>query len=289
VRIILTGLKSAGQRVAAELGYHVTKAHVLRRINHCQVGTEPYRHMFIDNILPEPAYAALRQHMLRHKHGNHVRPRRQDNPLYVNRRYSLVGSPATVVAVLRRVFSDTEVKWAFLRKFYLEPSRELAAALQIHEEFEYIYTQAGRFQNIHVDIPPKFLSFVFYIPEERVTPEAEEQNATILYDRDLQPRFAARFRANSVCVFVPHFYSYHGFSSTIDRDVLVMFYIHPELKRRWDAMRGKDVPPFDALKDAIAEKLIENPLIEYGRHPSRIVWEQSQCRVNAKQGRVLRD
>jgi hypothetical protein len=92
---------------------------------------------------------------------------------------------------------------SLLSKFYIAPKQEFCSLLCIHEEFEYIFTAAGRFQNIHVDIPPKYLSFVFYIPECEVTSDEAEKNATILYDRNLTPQHKARFQANSVCVFAP--------------------------------------------------------------------------------------
>ena len=138
--------------------------------------------------------------------------------------------------------------------------------MSIHSEFEFFFTKAGRFQNIHIDIPPKFMSFVFYVPEFPVPAAEEERNATILYDKSLTAHYPARFRANSVCVFVPHFYSYHGFSSTIDRDVLVMFYVNPDELRKWQELRREknEEPPFTGLLDAVEAKLRLHPLIEFG-------------------------
>jgi hypothetical protein len=189
------------------------------------------------------------------------------------------------------VFSDPEVKLALLRKFYIEPSAELAASLVIHREFEYVFTQAGRFQTIHLDIPPKFLSFVFYIPTEPLAPEDAAANATILYDKTLRPHHSARFEANSVCIFAPHFSSYHGFASTRDRDALVLFYIDPAELERYAAMRdaGHDeATPFTGLLDGMERKLRRHPLIEYGRDEARLLRERAACRVNAPNGRVIR-
>ena len=152
-----------------------------------------------------------------------------------------------------------------------------------------MYTAAGRFQNIHVDIPPKYLSFVFYFPEFAIDEDAELKNATVFYDKALNPHYCARYRPNSVAVFAPHHYSYHGFHSTIDREVLVMFYIHPEEHDRWWTVRGSEVPPFEGFRNLVDEKLVRYPLIEYGDDPERRRAEHDACLVNAPNGRVLRD
>jgi hypothetical protein len=207
----------------------------------------------------------------------------------MNRRFNLVKNNDDVVVCIRKVFSDQKVKLALLEKFYLIPTPELARSLSIHNEFEYFYTQAGRFQHIHVDIPPKYVSFVFYIPETPLPVEQEGHNATILYDKDLQPHHLARFIGNSVCIFAPHFYSYHGFASTMARDVLVMFYVNkPELSR-WTQMRAdsKDDPPFVGIRDAVEDKLRRHPLIEYGPSEERLMAERAECQINAPQGRVI--
>ena len=265
------------------------RGHVLSQVERAVVGVTPFHHAFIDGIFPDDFYEVLRAHMLSCKHGDNLQDRHQDNPAFLNKRYNLLANSDEVVNCFRAVFSDADVKHALLKKFYITPSRELIDSLVIHEEFEYFFTKAGRFQNIHVDIPPKFMSFVFYIPEHPVPAEEEERNATILYDKSLTPHYPARFRANSVGMFVPHFYSYHGFSSTIDRDVLVMFYVNGEELQGWRNMRQqkKDEPPFTGLLDAVESKLRRYPLIEFGADEQRLLAERGACRVNAPQGRVI--
>jgi hypothetical protein len=269
--------------------YSDCRSHVLARLSEAAMGVEPFYHTFIDRIFPPHFYDAVRAHMLSCKYSDSVQDRHQDNPGFLNKRYNLVGNTHEVVECLRAIFSDPDVRQALLKRFYISPSRELADKLSIHDEFEYFFTKAGRFQNIHIDIPPKFMSFVFYIPELPASPQDEERNATILYDKSLTPHYPARFRANSVCVFVPHFYSYHGFSSTIDRDVLVMFYVNREELEKWRNLRqdDKDSPPFTGLLDAVEGKLRSHPLIEYGLDNQRLLAERSACRVNAPRGRVL--
>ncbi|MDP9105647.1 MAG: hypothetical protein M3N49_06910 [Candidatus Eremiobacteraeota bacterium] len=265
------------------------RAHVLSRIEQTAVAQRPFAHAFIEDVFPDDVYDAVHAHMVSLKHSDRVQDRDQDNPAFTNRRYNLFDSTDEVVQCVRAVFSDPDVKHALLRKFYLAPLSELAGAVSIHHEFEYVFTKAGRFQNIHVDIPPKFLSFVFYVPE-RPAPAAEEgRNGTILYDKSLAPHYGARFRKNSVCIFAPHYYSYHGFSSTIDRDALVMFYVDEAALAEWQHLRRQrdEQPPFDDVLDAIERKLRRFPLIEYGRSEQRLLEERSGCRVNAPQGRVL--
>lgn len=265
------------------------RAHVLGRIEAAVVGTEPFHHAYIERIFPPDLYDALRAHVSDCKTGGAVQERPQDNPAFLNRRYNLFHRTEEVVERVRAIFSDPAVKRALLAKFYLSPSRALVDALAIHEEFEYVFTEAGRFQNVHVDIPPKYMSFVFYVPLVEVPPGEEARNATILYDKDLEPHYRARFRPNSVCIFVPHFHSYHGFSSTIERDALVMFYVNRDQLRAWQTRPGPQAaPPFSDLLDAVEAKLRLHPLREFGDGEERLRAERAACRVNAPQGRVLR-
>ncbi len=90
-------------------------------------------------------------------------------------------------------------------------------------------------------------------------------------------------------MFAPHFHSYHGFSSTIDRDVMVMFYVDPDAVQRWRDIRQQrpEAPPFNDLLDEIEAKLRAHPLIEFGADEGRLLAERAACRVNAPQGRVL--
>ena len=267
------------------------RLHVLDRIEAVGMAPRPFHHLFIEEVLPADFHAAVRDHMLLCKRGHAVQDRTQDSGAFVNRRHNLAASKDDVAVYLRMVFSDPEVKLALLRKFYIAPSQKLAESLIIHDEFEYIFTQAGRFQTIHLDIPPKFLSFVFYVPTAPMTAEEAFANATILYDKGLRPHSCARFEANAVCIFAPHFSSYHGFASTRDRDVLVMFYLDPTALVHYAAMRNAGLdngPPFDGLLDGIERKLRLHPLIEYGDDGLRLLGERGECLVNAPNGRVVR-
>lgn len=275
---------------AGDLGasYPELRNYVLHRFAEADVGNEPFFHSYIERIFPEDFYRSLIEHMLVLKHGAKRAGRTQDNAAFVTDRYSLVECTDLPVRQLRAIFEDPEVKRTILSKYYLAPSDALISNSHIHEEFEYVFCAANRFQNIHVDIPPKVASFVFYLPEQPVSEEEELKNATVLYDKNLEPKYGARFRANSVCSFVSHFYSYHGFSSITERDVLVMFYIHEGEMEQWRRLRQQDVPPFHGVLDAIESKLRRHPLREYGESEQRIAIERAACRINAPKGRVMR-
>lgn len=267
------------------------RSHLLDRLALTRAGDHPFRHLFVEQLFPADVYEIIHGHMLACKYGDDVQDRNQDNPAFLNKRFNLFHNKDEVTRIVRAVFSDEGIKRALLAKFYLDPSADLADELEIHKEFEYFFTAAGRFQNIHIDIPPKFLSFVVYIPEKPLPPHEEGSNATILYDKDLEPHHKARFVPNSMCVFAPHYYSYHGFNSTMDRDVLVMFYVHRGELKAWRNARseGPETPPFIDVLDAVEHKLRAFPLIEIGTIEARLLDERRSCRVNAPQGRVLRD
>lgn len=279
--------------IAADFNADLVRDHIMHRIATIEPGTNPFRHMYIEDVFPEPYYKALLEYMLAAKHGEDLQDRRQDNKAFVTKRFNLVGVHHPLVDILRLVFNNPDVKLALLRKFYIDPSREFAEHLQIHKEFEFFFTKAGRFQNIHVDIPPKCLSFVFYFPEHEVSEEEAEHNATVLYDKNLVPHHPAKYRSNTCCIFVAHFYSYHGFASTIDRDVLVMFLISDAEHQEWLRLKNKDAPkeepPFDGMKDAIENKIRRYPLIEYGLSEDRLKAERNACLINAPSGRVMRN
>ncbi len=270
--------------------YDRIRAHVLDRLTNTAIGKEPFYHSYIENIFPQDYYDALRANMLSYKHSDKVQERLQDNKAFVNRRYNLVDCPDLVVRQFHAIFSDPEIKKAILSKYYIEATPDLIDGTRIHEEFEFVFCEADRFQNIHVDIPPKVASFVFYIPEQQeLTEEEEIQNATILYGKDLKPKYGARFRPNSVCSFVSHFYSYHGFASKTERDVLVMFYVHKGEFEHWKKARKNDKPPYTGVLEAIEAKINRLPLIEYGKDPAKIQAEKEACQINAPKGRVMID
>lgn len=267
------------------------KAYVLKRIAETDTGREPFYHLYIEDVLPQPFYDALFEHMQAFKVPDRMIARNQDNAAFQNRRYPLASEEALEVRQFQALWDDLEVKSALLSKFYVDPSHAFADSVRIHEkEFEFVFCEPSRFQNIHVDIPQKFLSFVFYFPDADLDEEEQKRNATILYNRDLEPVYGARFKANSVCIFAPHFHSYHGFSTTRERDVLVMFYTRDKNARDWQEVNRNNWdqgPDFTKTLDLIEEKLNEFPLQEYGADRERIAQARSVCRINAPKGRVI--
>lgn len=263
------------------------KSHVLGRIAQAEVSFDPFGHTFIPDIFPADFYETVRAHLQKCKSSDQVQNRLQDNPEYINRRFNLLRDPDEVSCFLREVFSDHEVKAALAKKFFLSPTPDFIDQLAIHKEFEYMFTAAGRFQNIHTDIPAKFMSLVFYFPPRPMSDDEELKNATILYDKGLNPAYKARYRPNSVCVFAQHFYSYHGFSTTTERDSLVIFYITQDELDKWRTVSGKETVPYLDIRDRIEEKLTRYPLIEYGADREKLAAEKEQCKINAPNGRIL--
>ena len=265
------------------------KAHVIDRLDATELGTAPFYHMWINDIFPPDYYQALLANKRMRLHSGDFQERVQDSKEYVNRRFNLFNNDDPVIEIFRQVWSDADVKRAAYRRFYIKGVDELAERTEIHREFEYTFCVPNLFQNIHIDIPPKCLSFVFYLPDQDLDDQTELDNATILYDKSMKPEKAARFRDNSVCIFAPHFYSYHGFSSTMDRDALVMFLVEPDL---FDVMRRPPKPgetKLDAFLDSVIVKMHQYTLTEYGTDPARWEAEKLACRVNSYSGRVLLD
>ena len=264
------------------------KDHVLERISQTPVGKHPYHHMYIEHIFPDELYEATLRKVSQYKLGNKLQARAQDNPEYVNTGFRLNAAEDAESRYIQLLFEDEDVKSALVKNFYLKPTEDLTNHLRIHyDEFEFTFIEKNRFQNIHVDIPAKFMSMVFYFPETPPTEAEAKLNGTVLYDKELTPCHPAKYAPNSVGIFVPHFYSYHGFSTTIDRQVIVMFYVSDSGFDDWVIARRKDTAPFSDIKDCIERKLLKYPLIEYGEAPERLAAEKAMCRINAPRGRVL--
>ncbi len=267
------------------------KAHVLSRTSATPAGTTPFRHLYIEQILPSEFYDELKNYSSSCRDGEDLQSRGQDSKLYQNTRYNFSADASSLIAILRSVFADSDVKQAFLGKFYRTDLDALSDSLSIHEfEFEFTFTEPNRFQNIHLDIPPKYLSFVFYMPNETLGAEDERLNATVLYDKDAQPHHPAKYRGNSVALFAPHFYSAHGNSTTIERPAMVLFYINKKDLEEWNTMTRseKDVAPYEEYKNFTQRKIERYPLIEYGDCSDKIKLERADCRANAPRARVLR-
>jgi len=273
--------------------FEAIRQHVLLRISEVPVGQFPFYHLYIDKLFPDAYFEALWEQMREFKVPEKMQARTQDNDAFVNRRYPLARSSELTIRQFRAIWEDSEVKLALFKKFYVNPTPAMMNEIEIHKkEFEFVFSEPGRFQNIHVDIPPKYMSFVFYFPKEPLSDEDELKNATVLYDSDLNPVHNARFRKNSVCIFVPHFHSYHGFSTTIERDVLVMFMMNATDQKHWHEvlkLKKDRAPDFDATLHLIEQKLARNPLIEYGTDPKDLEAARKACRINAPRGRVMLD
>jgi len=261
---------------------------ILERIQAAQTNFDPFGHLYIQNVFPNDLYESILARSRFYKKSGQLQRRTQDSKLYVNNRVNLIDNDDHETHILRRVFESASIKRALLEKFYSDVDDAAVDALSIHSEFEYVFTAAGLFQNIHVDIPAKYLSLVFYLPDGELSEEEQRKNATVLYDRELNPSHRALYAANSVCVFAPHYYSYHGFSTTVERTSLVLFYVDRELLARYNSRRHLLMAShLKAFKRDVDEKLSHHTLIEYGEDPLRLSREREACMINAREGRVM--
>lgn len=259
------------------------KAHILNQIEITNVEKEPFYSLYIEDILPSDFYNEILTACLHYKY-NHpkLELRMHDITDCPNKKYNVEKATDSCLVTLKKLFEDADIKTALLRKFYKD---ETLMQLTI-KEYEFVYTEKNKFQNIHTDIPAKFLSFVFYLPEIKtnqnpLSETEERENGTILYNHELNPVYKTKYRANSVTIFAPHFYSYHGFHTTIEnRNTLIFFYYDPALLFHHDS---KPIPFF---LSKIREKLEKYTLLEYEyKDIARIL---NDCQINAKSGRVIK-
>jgi hypothetical protein len=72
-----------------------------------------------------------------------------------------------------------------------------------------------------------------------------------------------------------------------------MFYVDEEMLKHYrESIRElkEDVPAeISTLKAIVQKKLEQYPLLEYGAGQHKILEEYKQCKVNARQGRVILD
>jgi hypothetical protein len=130
---------------------------------------------------------------------------------------------------------------------------------------------------------------IFYLPEDKINIEDELNNGTILYDKELQPHKSAKFKDNSLCCFAPHFYSYHGFNTTIDnRNTMLFFYSNnyylQQFYQNINNEQGEMNP--NNFKNIIETKLSKYKLIEYKNNNKKITEEKLNCKINSPYGRI---
>jgi hypothetical protein len=277
------------------MNFETEKEITLNAIKNSFVISEPFNHVFIENILSTELYRKLLETCKHYKSPNMIQIRNQDSNKFFNRRYNFTNSVDDTVLIFKKIFSDKDIKMELLSKFFVNPV-SFIDNIKIHEkEFEVVFTEKDKFQNIHVDIPSKFLSLVFYLPEiasESLTDDDMEKNSTVLYDETMKPYYSAKYKSNSVCVFAPHFYSYHGFSTTIERTAIVLFYIDEKLLDEHDEKiaeahrRKRKENDFETFKNNIFEKLNKFELIEYKNKNLEEIMKR--CKINAPNGRVLK-
>lgn len=266
------------------------KNHVKRQIENTDIITYPFHSLYINKIFPDDFYQSLKKKMLYYKYNETLQDRNWDNPNFMNKKFSLKNVYDFEINTIREVFGDDEIKRLIMSKFYYG---EFVNEIEFNHDLQFVFTDKNRFQRIHTDIPAQLVTVNFYLPEDELTEQEELDNGTIVYDRALNPHKIFKFTHNSVSLFPPHFYSYHGFNTTIkNRNTLLFFYAQKDLiKRFYDNSRnqnGEQNP--ETFKDIVQWKISKYRLIEYGfddlEFLTKLLKEKKDCKINTLNGRI---
>ena len=268
------------------------KMHVLKRINSTEINTYPFYNVYIENIFPEAFYEKLKNLMIYYKYNSKLENRNWDNPDFMNKKISLNNVEDYEINIVKYIFEDSEIKKSIMEKFYLTPN--FIDEIVFKHDLQFVFTEKNKFQKIHTDIPAQFVSVVFYIPEDVDISECDKlNNGTILYDRDLNPVKVSKFKGNSVSFFAPHFYSYHGFNTTINnRNTMLFFYAQKDLiKRFYDNSKNQNGEQnVELFKNVIQWKISKYRLIEYGKDDmnflTKLLSEKENCKIDTLNGRI---
>ena len=265
--------------------YNIYKQYTLDKINNSLTIEQPFYHIFIQDILHNDLYVLLKDKNEYYK--QFTSNRLQDNKSFVNNKYSIIDSNDLVLQTFHKLFSDKEIIKSIFNKFFINTLDFLNKISVYDYECEFVYTDANKFQSIHVDIPSKFVSMVFYFPDSVLSDEEQLKNGTVLYDDDIIPVYNSRYLPNSVCIFAPHLYSYHGFHTTIERNSLVLFYVHEDLIKDnlKAAPKTKSNIEIIDFKKSVVDKLKKYRLIEY--RDKNLDEESKKSKINYNKGRVV--
>lgn len=244
----------------------------------------PFHHMYVEDFLPSDIYENLKKRVYdKYQNGEFDDRRHQDSKEFINSNLPIFNDPD--FQIFREILGNKRFMKEILDRFYSKVTRNLLNNTNIHDkEFEFVYSRAGRFQNIHIDVPFKLLSFVLYFPETELSVEDQFKNGTVLYDKEMNPCHSARFKGNSLAIFAPHYYSYHGFHTSVDRMAMVCFYKNKE----WQVDNSNN----ENIKSAVEKRILKTGLREYNdangeSDVNKIKRERKNCKINAPSGRVM--
>jgi hypothetical protein len=262
--------------------------HLLKSIDNSKIIEFPFYHLYIENIFSDEFYEQLKEKC---NNPEKIDTRGQDNKNFTNSRFSIFNSQDPILKKVKDIFENEKVKLSLSSKFFEYPEYVVKNISLHKDEFEFVYTEENKFQNIHTDIPSKFLSLVFYFPDESINLSEQDEldNGTILYDNNLNPIKSAKYKKNSVCVFAPSLHSYHGFNTTIKRTALVMFYINNDLHVKYEKNVNSVLQTkqnrIKMFKFNIFNKLQSFPLIEYKF--LSLDEKFKNCKINEEKGRIM--
>lgn len=170
---------------------------------------------------------------------------------------------------VENIFEDEKIKLSLFSKFFDFPEYVVKNISLCKNENEL-------FQNIHTEIPSKFLNFIFYLDDE-------QDDGIILYDRNLEPVKSYHYKKNSVFVFAPSLHSYHISKRT------TMFYINNDLHTKYEKNVNSGLQTkqnrIKMFKFNIFNKLQSFPLIEY--KTLSLIEEFKNCKINEERGKII--
>lgn len=199
------------------------KDHVLKKIENTNINEFPYYNLYIEDIFLDDFYVLLKEKMLFYKNHNKHEDRNWDSPLFINKMYNLQNNIDNIITTVKKIFNDIDVQKSLLKKFYTNTDHY--NEINFEKDMQFVFTEKNRIQQIHTDIPEQFISLIFYLPENILSEDEQINNATITYDKDLIPHKIAKYKPNSLFCFAPHFYSYHGFSTTVENRNTLLFFL----------------------------------------------------------------
>ena len=268
------------------------KMYVLNKIKSTEINSYPFYNVYIEDIFPDIFYEKLKKQMLFYKYNSKLEDRNWDNPLFMNKKISLNNIKDDEIDIIKYIFDDHDIKQSVVEKFYINTN--FIDEIVFTHDLQFVFTDKNRFQRIHTDIPAQIVSVVFYLPEEDNLSECDElNNGTILYDKNLKPIKVSKFKRNSVSFFAPHFYSYHGFNTTIDnRNTMLFFYAQKDLiKRFYDNSKNQNGEQnVESFKNVVQWKITKYRLIEYEKDDmeflTKLLKEKNNCKIDTLNGRI---
>lgn len=255
--------------------YEEIKIHVINKINNATLNKYPYYNIYIDNIFPNYFYEAIKQKSIEKNKG-------------VN--YKLSNDNSEEILIIKKIFNDSDIKKSLLNYFYSDIT--FVNDLTIYNDFQFVYSKKNTKHEIHVDMPYKLLSIIFYLPSDDITENEKKKSGTMFYSDELEICGINKFEHNTVTIFAPHSRSYHGFDISVDcRCSMILFLTDIEIENQYQIITANKNDSFEInyVKNIIFNKINKYPLLEYSNYTNNeIKYIINNSRINGRCGRVYK-